>query len=151
MNKYEWMEWMLFTALLLVPMWLWGEPGAAFVMAGVALYLARKYDTWLQMPFDGRHRFLRWLGKGRRRKAAQKGLGRHALYRWYGAKGELLYVGITSRPLWARMGEHWRTKKWVAHEARRIEWEYYKTRDDLEDAEKLAIRAENPKHNKLRY
>ena len=47
---------------------------------------------------------------------------RHALYRFYDAREELLYVGITDEP-WRRWREHVRTKPWyprVKHQA--ITW-----------------------------
>ena len=70
---------------------------------------------------------------------------RHALYRFYDAREELLYVGITDEP-WRRWREHVRTKPWyprVKHQA--ITW--YEDKAAAEAAEREAIRSECPRFN----
>ena len=70
---------------------------------------------------------------------------RTALYRFYDAREELLYVGITDDP-WRRWREHMQAKPWyprVKHQS--VTW--YDTRGQAETAEKRAIRAERPQFN----
>jgi hypothetical protein len=70
---------------------------------------------------------------------------RHALYRFYDARENLLYVGITDEP-WRRWREHVRTQPWypqVKHQA--VTW--YDTERQARRAETRAIRRERPKFN----
>jgi predicted GIY-YIG superfamily endonuclease len=70
---------------------------------------------------------------------------RHALYRFYDAHEELLYVGITDDP-WRRWREHVLTQPWypqVKHQA--VSW--YDTEAEATGAEKRAIRSERPRFN----
>lgn len=71
----------------------------------------------------------------------------HALYRFYGAAGELLYVGITRNPS-ARWKAHGRTKEWWT-EVARIDLETFESRESVLAAERAAIRAEHPRYNKV--
>jgi predicted GIY-YIG superfamily endonuclease len=71
---------------------------------------------------------------------------RTALYRIYDADGALLYVGVTGNPK-RRFAEHASDKSWWALAARRdIEW--YESRASAEMAERAAIRAHDPYHNR---
>lgn len=69
----------------------------------------------------------------------------HVLYRFYSATGQLLYVGITMNPP-ARWKKHKESKDWWG-EVVGITLETYPTRDDLQAAERRAIRVERPLHN----
>lgn len=69
----------------------------------------------------------------------------HALYRFYGGDGSLLYIGITNNP-GRRWAQHGRAKPWW-HEVDRIELERYPTRAAVLSAEVAAIQAERPRHN----
>jgi len=70
---------------------------------------------------------------------------RHALYRFYGSGGELLYIGI-SRQWPDRFKQHGRDKYWFGDIAR-IEIEYVDSRERALDEEKRAIQSERPLHN----
>jgi hypothetical protein len=70
---------------------------------------------------------------------------RTALYRFFGADDQLLYVGITDR-LGERWSTHMRTKPWWP-KVRRQTSEWYDTRTAAADAERLAIREERPLYN----
>jgi len=70
---------------------------------------------------------------------------RHALYRFYDARENLLYVGITDDP-WRRWREHVRIQSWypqVKHQA--VTW--YENKAAAEVAEYVAIRCEHPRFN----
>lgn len=69
-----------------------------------------------------------------------------ALYRFYDADGELLYIGITSNP-GARWKRHAGDKPWWT-EVASTTIEHFGTREDVEVAERSAIRAERPKYNR---
>jgi predicted GIY-YIG superfamily endonuclease len=69
-----------------------------------------------------------------------------ALYRLYGARGELLYVGIT-KDLPVRFSQHACDKVWWPQVVRKTAV-LYGSRGDALKAEKAAIRAEFPVHNK---
>lgn len=71
-----------------------------------------------------------------------------ALYRFYSDAGHLLYVGITADPA-RRFGQHAATKTWWP-EVRGIALEWYDNREDLEHAERRAIRVERPIWNTQR-
>lgn len=70
---------------------------------------------------------------------------RTALYRLYGADGELLYVGISGW-LDKRMGGHGAAQPWwkEVHHATVL---WYETRVDADQAETEAIQGEHPKYN----
>jgi predicted GIY-YIG superfamily endonuclease len=73
------------------------------------------------------------------------GEDRYALYRFYDARENLLYAGITDDP-WRRWREHVLTKPWypqVKHQA--VTW--YDTEAEAGRAEKRAIRKERPQFN----
>ena len=73
------------------------------------------------------------------------GEGRHALYRFYDDRENLLYVGITDDP-WRRWREHVRIQPWypqVKHQA--VTW--YEGKIAAEVAERIAIRRERPRFN----
>lgn len=75
--------------------------------------------------------------------------GRTAVYRFYDARGDLLYVGITNSPR-HRFAQHAVNpdNEWWQHRAsRRITW--YDTRQQALRAEYVAIRKERPIHNKM--
>jgi len=69
-----------------------------------------------------------------------------ALYRWFDAEGELLYVGISST-LWNRTKQHSQTAEWFT-EISFCTVEWFDSRFEVENAENRAIMNENPKHNK---
>jgi hypothetical protein len=68
-----------------------------------------------------------------------------ALYRHYDAEGRLLYVGISLSAV-QRLAQH-ADKDWSA-DIRRVEIEMHPDRGTAEAAEKAAIKAESPIHNK---
>lgn len=69
------------------------------------------------------------------------------LYRFFGAAGELLYIGITGDAA-TRWKNHSKKQPWWPL-VRRIEIEQFATRAEVEAAEKGAIRAEGPIYNKV--
>lgn len=69
-----------------------------------------------------------------------------ALYRFYGAADELLYVGITSDP-GSRWKQHGADKPWW-HEVTRTSIERYPTRAAALVVEKAVIRVSRPKYNR---
>jgi len=69
------------------------------------------------------------------------------LYRFYDRAGRLLYIGITGDAA-TRWSNHSKKQPWWPS-VRRIEIEPYATRIEVELAEKAAIRAEKPLHNKV--
>lgn len=69
----------------------------------------------------------------------------HALYRFYGDGGVLLYVGITHNP-GRRWGKHRDDKPWWA-EVVGITIEQHPTREAVLEAERAAILAEHPCYN----
>lgn len=73
------------------------------------------------------------------------GSGSHALYRFFDAGGDLLYVGITNDP-GRRWGRHSNSKPWW-HEVDRIEIERYPDRTSVLAAERKAIQEESPRYN----
>ena len=73
--------------------------------------------------------------------------GETYLYRFYDARGMLLYIGITG-DFGKRWQQHAQKQPWW-NDRRRMTVDLYDTRDDAIDAEALAIFAEQPKHNVL--
>lgn len=69
----------------------------------------------------------------------------HALYRFYGDDGALLYVGITHNP-GARFSQHMADKPWWV-DVRGITMERYPDRPSVLAAERRAIEVESPRHN----
>jgi predicted GIY-YIG superfamily endonuclease len=69
------------------------------------------------------------------------------LYRYYDANGTLLYVGISNDAL-KRREEHRRSSWWFT-QAARLTIEVMPTREAAQAAERDAIRAERPKHNRV--
>lgn len=72
----------------------------------------------------------------------------HALYRFYGDTGQLLYVGITNDPA-RRISQHAAKKNWW-RAVRGISLEWYSNREDAAAAEKRAIAIEKPMTNIVR-
>lgn len=71
---------------------------------------------------------------------------RTALYRFYDAAGDLLYVGITSDP-WRRWREHVLTRPWYPRvKSWTVTW--YENEEGARRAELKAIRGERPVFNK---
>jgi hypothetical protein len=68
-----------------------------------------------------------------------------ALYRLFGADGELLYIGI-SDAFGRRWRDHAMSKPWWP-DVRRQAIDWHPSREDAEAAEKAAIKAERPKYN----
>lgn len=72
---------------------------------------------------------------------------RHHLYRHFSDDGELLYIGISINAL-ARFQSHQNNyKKWI-DDVGYMTIQRFETRDDLTNAEMIAIMSENPKYNK---
>lgn len=69
----------------------------------------------------------------------------HALYRFYDAGDQLLYIGITAN-IGSRFKQHAGDKPWWT-EVHRITLEHYATREDVLTAETAAIVAEHPRYN----
>lgn len=69
----------------------------------------------------------------------------HALYRFFGAGGTLLYIGITNS-IPRRLGQHNDDKAWW-HGVSRVEIEHYPNRRAVLEAERRAIIAEKPLYN----
>lgn len=68
------------------------------------------------------------------------------LYRLFNKQDELLYVGISSK-WYERFHQHEKTQPWWLSVVK-ITLENFETRDEVVEAEKLAIRLEKPLHNK---
>lgn len=73
------------------------------------------------------------------------GGNKHALYRFYGEDGKLLYIGITNDP-GRRFAEHTKEKHWWTR-IRNISVDWYKSRGAVLAAEKRAIGTESPLYN----
>ena len=69
------------------------------------------------------------------------------LYRFYDEKDNLLYIGI-SNSFYSRANQHNKNSEWF-HKASYATLEHYDTREEVEEAEKEAIRTEHPIHNKM--
>lgn len=69
----------------------------------------------------------------------------HVLYRMFDPSGDLLYVGITMRPV-DRLRAHSKDKNWWS-EIATIRLETYPDQAALKEAERSAIRAESPRYN----
>ena len=69
----------------------------------------------------------------------------YALYRFYDATDELLYVGATTNPRF-RIQTHRREKEWW-QEVVTIKIQHFTNLDQLLAEERAAIEAENPRHN----
>ena len=67
------------------------------------------------------------------------------LYRFYDAEGTLLYVGIT-KFFEPRLKQHYKNAEWF-FETASVKLEHYKTRQEVERAETLAIELESPRYN----
>ena len=72
-------------------------------------------------------------------------MSQHALYRFYGDTGQLLYVGITHDP-GKRLAQHTATKHWWSA-VRGISLDWYSSREDALAAERRAIKVERPLMN----
>lgn len=71
---------------------------------------------------------------------------RTALYRLFNAADDLLYIGITWQRLADRMTDHAGEQRWW-HEVHHATALWYETREDADQAETEAIKAERPKYN----
>ena len=69
----------------------------------------------------------------------------HVLYRFFDAHGELLYVGRTNNPP-QRLNGHKADKDWW-RDVSNVAMEHYESFAALEQAERDAIKNENPKYN----
>lgn len=70
--------------------------------------------------------------------------GDHIVYRLYGARDELLYVGVTDH-LFRRLGQHLAGE--MRHLVQRIEWTEFATRFEAQTAEAQQIHRLSPSHN----
>ena len=70
---------------------------------------------------------------------------RHELYRHFDADNNLLYVGISKSAI-ARLSQHSLTGHWYDSICR-VTIERFNSREELEQAEKRAIKNESPKYN----
>ena len=70
---------------------------------------------------------------------------RTVLYRFYGARDVLLYVGVTGNP-GQRWTDHLKTKPWWS-KVRRQTAEWFESREAAEEAERRAIETEQPLYN----
>lgn len=66
------------------------------------------------------------------------------LYRFWSDE-TLLYVGISNGPI-ARLHSHSKTSRWF-EEATHVTFERHETREQVQEAERIAIRDESPKYN----
>jgi hypothetical protein len=71
------------------------------------------------------------------------------IYRCYDKEGNLLYVGL-SRDAIIRSAAHSAQSAWYPNVAV-MKIEKFSSREDAEEAERRAIAAENPLHNKMRF
>lgn len=69
------------------------------------------------------------------------------LYRWWNKDGELLYVGISYSAM-ARASQHKSNSGWYL-EATSCTIENFDSRESLENAERIAVKSELPKYNKI--
>jgi predicted GIY-YIG superfamily endonuclease len=74
---------------------------------------------------------------------------RHTLYRFFDPEGRLLYIGRTNDAA-SRMNAHRGDKSWW-DESGHVALEHFATAPELAAAERRAIIAEKPLHNKVRY
>jgi predicted GIY-YIG superfamily endonuclease len=68
------------------------------------------------------------------------------LYRFFDSNNQLLYVGI-SKFFEARLKQHYRNASWF-FDSVSVTLEHFETREQVEQAESIAIKTENPLHNK---
>jgi hypothetical protein len=72
-----------------------------------------------------------------------------ALYRHFDCQGVLLYVGVTDSP-GARWNSHQRNSSWAKDvDPGRTQFKWYPDRQTAEAAERAAINAERPLHNRV--
>lgn len=71
----------------------------------------------------------------------------HRLYRWFDEDGNLLYVGITSDPMY-RMGQHYRTSRWVDFATTITLGPVLPDEETARRLETAAIRSEGPIFNR---
>jgi len=74
-------------------------------------------------------------------------VGKTKLYRFFDADRNLLYVGI-SLSVVQRLQDHLAEKPWIPDNGT-LSWTTYLDRSTAEQAERVAIRVENPRHNKV--
>jgi len=75
--------------------------------------------------------------------------GKTDLYRHFAADGTLLYVGVSLSCV-CRLIQHRKTSGWYGDIAN-ITVEKFRTRGEAIEAERLAIRRDQPQHNKIRH
>lgn len=76
------------------------------------------------------------------------GMGGYHIYRMFAQNGTLLYIGMSGNPK-ARMKAHFSTTEWVREFVHRVEVsDPYPTQLEAYKAEREAIIAEKPLHNK---
>ena len=72
-------------------------------------------------------------------------MNKHKLYKIYNNDGRLLYIGISDKLL-SRISSHIKRKPW-SDEISIIRIDNFKSREELEEAERSAIGAEKPLYN----
>lgn len=115
------------------------DPAAIAVAVAVAVPAVAAAASWAVLH-------LARLGA---RRQVRDHVTNHVLYRFYDESERLLYVGITNDPR-ARFFQHRASKDWWGDIAVR-ELTYWPSREALEEAEREAIRVEDPVHNEIRY
>ena len=122
-------------------LWVIGA-GAAYLLAGKEVRKARRRRKIkpLRLPSlgaDKADRFSPVVATGPDEPTA--------LYRWFDADDQLLYVGISNNVV-RRSGEHAKAKAWMRQAVRNtVEW--LPDRASALAAEEAAIESEHPKHN----
>jgi ATP-dependent protease La (Lon)-like substrate-binding protein/GIY-YIG catalytic domain-containing protein len=76
-----------------------------------------------------------------------EGVSKGFVYRHFDAEGRLMYIGST-KSIPNRTGDHQKGAPWW-HDVARITVERYPTREEAYAVEKIAIKSEKPKYNKI--
>ena len=77
--------------------------------------------------------------------------GRTGLYRLFDASGTLIYIGIATKPEERIKAHRWEKPKRWRHDIATHSVEWFDTRIEAGIAEKAAIRAELPVHNRRHH
>lgn len=78
--------------------------------------------------------------------------GRTALYRLFNARGDLIYIGIATKPEERLKAHRWNIiNPWRKEIATQKVGAWYDTRQQAEAADKAAIAAERPRYNRRHH